>query len=304
MSDSKQVLVFGATGQQGGSVAAALLKAGWGVRALVRDPDSASSVALREAGAEIAQGTFADTDSMRRAMQGVYGVFSIQPSSPGGTVTDEEEERYGKVIADLAVESGVQHLVYTSTVVVGDEPTGLGHFESKSHIEQHIRTLPITATIVRPATFMELLTMPGFGLDENRFNFFMRPEQEVQLIAVEDIGKIVAAVFADPARFGGKTFDIASDAVTGQELESLFTEAAGRPITYARFSNEVLAANPFLQKITALAGAGRLTGQADLEALREVNPELQSFRSWLAGSGREAFEAALGTGGDWKYNQA
>ncbi len=43
---------------------------------------------------------------MRSAMAGVDGVFSVQPSSPGGTVTDEQEVRYGITIADLAVGAG------------------------------------------------------------------------------------------------------------------------------------------------------------------------------------------------------
>lgn len=294
MSDSKQILVFGATGQQGGSVATALLKAGRKVRALVRDSAAAPSVALREAGAELAVGTFADTESMRRAMQGVYGVFSVQPTSPSGTITDEEEERYGKTIADLAVESGVQHLVYTSTIAVGDEPTGMPHLDSKAHIEAYIAGLPITATVVRPATFMELLVTPDFGLGEGHLHFFMKCEQAMQFVAVEDIGKFVAAVFADPAWFGGKTFEIAGDTVTGRELEALFTQAAGRPITYARFPDDVLAANPFLAKITELVDTGRLTGKADFDTLQEINPELQSLRAWLAGSGRAAFVEAIG----------
>ena len=43
MSNSTQpILVFGATGQQGGSVAQALLKAGWPVRALVRSVNFAA----------------------------------------------------------------------------------------------------------------------------------------------------------------------------------------------------------------------------------------------------------------------
>lgn len=305
MSDSKQpILVFGATGQQGGSVAAALLKAGWPVRALVRDFASPKSVALRDAGIKLVQGTFADANVIRAAMKGAYGVFSVQPSSPSGTMSDEDEVRFGIAIADLAVESGIKHLVYTSGGAVGDEPTGMGHFDSKARIEAHIRTLPITATVVRPATFMEMLVMPGFGLDEGRFTFFAKPDQSMQLLAVEDIGKFVAAIFADPARFGGEAFEIASDAVTGRDLEALLTEAAGRPITYARFSDEVLTANPFLGKLTALLDEGLLAGHADLGALREINPEMQSFRSWLAGSGRKAFEQALGTAGGWEYSQA
>lgn len=217
-------------------------------------------------------------------------------------VSDEDEVRYGTEIANLAVESGVQHLVYSSTSAVGDEPTGMGHFDSKARIEAHIRALPITATVIRPAAFMEMLLMPGFGLDQGRFNFFVRPNQTMQLVAVQDIGRIVAAIFGDAARFGGATIELASDTITGRDLGSLFTEAAGRPITYARFPDDVLAASPFLRRLTDLADAGRLTGNADLEALREINPGLLSFRSWLAGGGRKAFLEALGKSGDWSYD--
>ena len=308
MSDKKQpVLVFGATGQQGGSVATALLKSGWPVRALVRDKASAKSHQLRDAGVELVQGTFAETDVLRAAMRNVHGVFSVQPSSGQGPelgLSDADEERFGKAIADLAVETGVQHLVYTSVGAVSDKPTGMGHFDTKARIEAHIRTLPITATIIRPAAFMEMLMMPGFGLDEDRFNFFMGPDQSMQLLAVEDIGKFVTAIFAEPTRFGGQTFEIAGDAVTGRDIEAAFSETAGRPIKYARFTDEVLAANPFLVQLTALLDEGLLAGHADLDALRTINPEMKTFRSWLAGSGRKAFEAALGTSGSWEYGGA
>ena len=47
----RPVLVLGATGGQGGAVAAALIQAGCPVRALVRDPSSAGAVELAGAGA-------------------------------------------------------------------------------------------------------------------------------------------------------------------------------------------------------------------------------------------------------------
>jgi hypothetical protein len=77
---------------------------------------------------------------------------------------------------------------------------------------------------------------------------------------------------------------------------------AGRAITYARFGDDVLAANPFLSKLTALVDAGRLAGSADFDALREMNPEMRSLREWLAGTGRQAFLQALGRAGNWAYN--
>src|SRR4051794_15513296 len=101
MADGKgSILVFGATGQQGGSVAEALLAAGWKVRALVREPASERAQALRAKGVELFRGDFADVGSMRTAMEGAYGVFSVQPSSPGGTLSDEDEIHFGIAVAD------------------------------------------------------------------------------------------------------------------------------------------------------------------------------------------------------------
>lgn len=304
---SGPVLVFGATGQQGGSVATALLGDGVPVRAFVRDPGSAAAVALREAGAELVRGDLADTSSLRAAMVGAHGVFSVQPSSPDPRygVSDEDEVRYGVRIADLAVAQGVRHLVYSSVDALGDGPTGMGHFDSKARIEAHIGGLPIATTIVRPAAFMEMLLMPGFGLDTGYFSFFMRPEQTMQLLAIPDLGRIVAEVFADPGRFAGTTFGVASDAVTGDDIAAAFGEAAGCPIPYARFSDDVLEASPFLARLTALLDAGPLAGSADLTALKAMHPGLMSLREWLASeAAREAFLAALGASGEWRYRQA
>lgn len=242
------------------------------------------------------QGSFADIDVIRAAMKDVHGVFSIQPSSSSGALTDEEEVRFGEAIADLAVESGVAHLVYSSGASVGEKPSGVARVDAKARIEAHIRRLPITATIIRPMIFMEMLVRPGFGLDEGRFTFLIKPEQSIQLIAVDDIGKFVTAIFSDKMRFGGQTLKLAGDSVTGRELEAIFTEAAGRPIAYARFPDEVLAANPNLGQLSANLDEGPLADHVDLNVMREINPEIRSFRFWLARSGRKALDEVLGAG--------
>lgn len=291
------ILVFGATGRQGGAVARALLQRRWLVRASVRDAASPRAAALRDAGIELVQGSFSDADVIRAAMQDVHGVFSMQPSSTGGTGADTQEMRFGMAIADLAAESGVAHFVYSSGASVGEKPTGVARFDSKLRIEAHIRTLPLTATIVRPMIFMEMLARPGLGLEQGLFRFFLGPDQPLQLVAVDDIGKVVAAIFADRARFGGKTLKIASDTVTGRQLAASFSEIAGRPIAYMRFPDEVLAANPDLRHMAASLEAGPLADHADLGVMREINPQIASFRAWLAGSGRQALDEVLGKGG-------
>lgn len=293
MTDGKlPILVFGATGRQGGAAARALLRANWPVRALVRDIAAPKAIALGDAGVELVRGSFEDIEALRIAMKGVYGVFSVLP----GNLAQEEEVRAGTAVADLAVESGVTHFVYSSGASAGETLTGVARFDAKPRIEAHIRGLPIAATIVRPMIFMEMLVRPGFGLDEGRYTFFLRPDQAMQLIAVDDIGKFVAAVFADRTRFAGETLKIAGDSVTGNELEAIFTQAAGRPIAYARFSEKVLAANPDLGHMAASLDAGPLADHVDLNVMRGINPEILSFRCWLAGNGREAFEETLGRG--------
>lgn len=292
MSDTKgPILVFGATGRQGGAVARALLQDGWPVRALVRDTASSTAVALREAGAELVQGSFTDSAAIRSAMNGAYGVFSVVP----GNLPDNDEVVFGCLVADAAVESGVAHLVYSSGASAGEKLTGVPRFDAKPKIEAHIRSLPITATIVRPMIFMEMLPRPGFGLEQGRYTFFLRSDQAMQLIAVEDIGKIVAAVFADKARFAGQTFKIASDTVTGSDIEAALSDVLGRPIAYSRFPDELLATNPDLKAMSTSLEEGPLSVHADMDLMRELHPGLLSLRSWLAGSGRKALDELVGT---------
>ncbi len=293
--DEKTVLVFGATGQQGGAVADALRGDGWRVRALVRDPSGDKAQALLAKGVELVRGDFADAPSIPAAMDGVYGVFSVQPSSGQGAlygVSDTDEVRYGSSVADAAVATGVQHLVYSSVNAAGSTKTGMGHFDSKAEIEAHIRGLGIRHTIIRPSSFMEMLTLPGLGLDQGTFNFVLRPDQLMQLIAVEDIGRIVAAIFADPNRFASRTIEIAGDAVTGGELQAKLSRAAGKPISYHRFPNSLLEQDAFLGRLAALIDDGRLAGNADLDALRGDFPFLLSLDQWLSGAGKPLLEAA------------
>src|ERR1035441_5506439 len=133
--NTKTILVTGATGQQGGAVARQLLKQpSFAVRALSRDLAKPAARALAQAGAEVIRGDLNDPASIRRALEGAYGVFSVQNFMETGF---DGEINQGKHLADAAKSAGVQHFVYSS-VVSADRRTGLPHFESKWQIEQHI----------------------------------------------------------------------------------------------------------------------------------------------------------------------
>lgn len=292
---SELVLVLGATGQQGGATARALRRDGWRVRALVRDPASAKARELAGLGVELVPGDFRDRASLDRAIAGTYGVFSIQPSSgqPQYGLSDDDEIRIGKAVADAAKAAGVEHFVYTSVAGLGPD-SGVGHFESKWQIEGHVRASGLRATIVRPAAFMELLLEPYFGLASRALTFFMRPERKMQFIAGEDIGALVARVFAEPHAHVGTTLELAGDALSGDELAEKIGRATGTAVSYAQFPPDVLAQSPFLRSLVDLVEAGGAVGSADIAALRRMVPGLLTFDAWLAGGGAAAVKARFG----------
>ena len=74
--ETQTILVIGATGAQGGSVAKHLLSTGkFRVKALTRNPNSNKATWLKEAGAEVVQGNLNDLKSLETVMQGCDGVL-------------------------------------------------------------------------------------------------------------------------------------------------------------------------------------------------------------------------------------
>jgi uncharacterized protein YbjT (DUF2867 family) len=280
---SEKMLILGATGQQGGATARALAADGWRVRALVRDKQSSKAQDLESMGVELVLGDFRDPTSLERAMNGVHGVFSVLPSSADAQygISDEDEVQFGIAAIDAAKRASVQHLVYSSTI--GASPDiGLGHYESKWHIEQYLRHSGVPFSIVRPAPFMELLLYPHFGLRQGMVTFFGAPEQIVQFIAVQDIGAIAAKLLVDPSRHLGTTIDIASDALSGNDIAAKISQATARQVPYMQVSVEAAAQNPMLARLLQAMSDGKLAGQADIPSLRALHPGLLTFDRWLA----------------------
>jgi uncharacterized protein YbjT (DUF2867 family) len=273
------ILVLGGTGRQGGATARELLRRGRVVHALVRDPRTPAARALADSGAVLVRGDFDDEASLRAAMTGVHGVFSVQTfRTPGGVVT---EERQGKAVADAAAKAGVAHLVYSS-VGGAERCSGVDHFESKWQVEQHIQKLGIPATVLRPTMFHEVFQDTGPRLVDGRLilGLWLRPEVPLQLIATSDIGAFAADAFEDPGRWLGKQVEIAGDQLTGPEMAAAFEHVSGIPARYQQLPIEKLrAARPDLAAMFDWFNDGGY--RADLPALRRIRPNLVSLAEFL-----------------------
>jgi uncharacterized protein YbjT (DUF2867 family) len=288
MMNNRIIAVTGATGQQGGAVARKLLEEGWKVRALTRDLEKPAAEELKTLGAEIVPGDMDDRAQLDAAFQGAYGVFSVQNFWLPG-VGFEGEVRQGKNVAEAAKAAGVQYLVYSS---VGAAHRGMGqkHFESKWMIEQHIHSLDIPFTILRPAAFFENFNWERAYILNGTFNGLgLRPEKERQLIAVDDIAVFTALAFADPSEYAGKTIELAGDALTESQLAETFTKVIGRPVRLSMPVEGQSWGDP--EEMTAMFNF--FNGEAydaDIAALRKLHPGLLTLEQYLRKTGWENAE--------------
>jgi uncharacterized protein YbjT (DUF2867 family) len=278
MTSQKVILVSGATGKQGGAAARALLKHGFKVRALVRDPGKVSAKNLEKEGADLVKGDLNDTESLKRALEGVEGAFSVQNFFEAGY---EKEIEQGCRLADVAKESGVKHLVYSS-VIGADRKSGIPHFESKWKIEEHIRHIGIQHTILRAVAYMDnWVTFNWF--QDNSLYVPMRSDKIWQMIASKDIGEFAAIVISEPERFLGTALEIAGDEFTLPQAAKIFSKVLGHPVQYLEQPMSEL--RSFSEELALMfEWFNDKANFADLAVLRKINPELSKLESWIKDS--------------------
>jgi uncharacterized protein YbjT (DUF2867 family) len=231
--DRDIILITGATGNQGGAIARQLLSKGFRVRGMTRNPHSDKSKAIAAIGAEVVQGEFDDPESLERALEGVWGAYSVQNTWESGVVREEEQ---GKLFAEIARKKGISHFVYSS-VGSAHRNTGIPHFDNKWRIEQKIRSLAFPSyTILRPAFFMDNFVSPWFkpGLMEGKLKIALKPGTVLQMNAVEDIGKFGVIAFENHEKMNGVELDFAGDQLTMPETAEIIGKAMGKKVIFEK----------------------------------------------------------------------
>lgn len=270
--------VFGATGRQGSAVVAALLAEGAPVRALVRDPNSPGARQLAAAGAELATADLDRPDTLVDAVRGAAAVFAMTTfTGPGGI---EEEVEHGRAIGDAVRAAGVPRMIYSS-VGGAERQTGIPHFESKRRVEEHLESLGLQTTFLRPTFFMD------------NFASFSRPREEdgtlvirlpipdgvpLQMVSARDIGRVAATALLHPDRVPEDGLEIAGDELTGGEIAAAFSKAKETPARYEALPVDVLPDED--QKAMFTWFAKLPAYRADVQRTRELVPDLQDLQTW------------------------
>jgi len=220
------ILVTGATGNVGRKVVQQLVERGAAVRALVRDPARADFAA----GVDLVQGDLLDPDSLRAACRGVSTLFLLNAVVP-------DEFTQALLTLNLVREAGIERLVYLS-VIHSDVYVNVPHFAGKYGVERAIEALGFSATILRPAYFMDndasiRDVVTGYGVYPMPIG-----DKGLAMIDTRDIAEI-AAIELLRREQGAATLPstrynlVGPDTLTGTGIAAIWSEVLGRPIAYA-----------------------------------------------------------------------
>ncbi|MEX3760671.1 SDR family oxidoreductase [Paraburkholderia phenoliruptrix] len=219
------ILVTGATGRVGRQVVNQLVNRGADVRVLVRDPSKADFPPA----VTVVQGDMLDVDSLRKAFSGVRTLFLLNAVAG-------DEFTQALIALNVARESGVERVVYLS-VIHAERFVNVPHFAVKSGAERMIEEMGFSATILRPAYFMDNELMIRDVIVNHGVYPMPIGSKGVAMIDTRDIAEVAAIELLRRNDAPGKLpLDIINlvgpDTLTGAKLAAIWSEVLGRPVAY------------------------------------------------------------------------
>ncbi len=301
----KIIVVFGATGAQGGGAARAILNdnnSEFAVRAITRHTDSDKAQELAKMGAEVVAADIDDKQSMKQALQGAYGAYFV--TFFWAHFSPEKEIAEAKNMAEAAKEAGLKHVIWSTLedtrkwVPLNDNrmPTLQGkykvpHFDAKGEADQLFVDLGVPATFLRASFYWDnfFSSGPKKGPDGKLYLTFPLDVKKMAGIAAEDIGKCAYGIFKRGDELIGKTIGVAGEHLTGQEIAQALSKALGQEVLYNNVTPETFRGFGF-------PGADDLANMfqfyrdfdevcnsvRDVDFSKKLNPELKSFEMWLS----------------------
>jgi len=293
MSANRTILVAGATGAQGRSVVEALLKdKKWKVRALSRNASSDKAKELQSKGVEVLQGDYSNKDDLRKALNGVYGFFSMTSFWDPATMGKEVE--LGKLQVDAAKEAGVQHYIFSSLANVRELSKGkynVPHFTDKADVATYARNSGLLCTFVEPAFYYT-----------NLFNFFppkkdadgtyvwtmpMAEDKPLTAYDVADTGATVVTALNNPTEWKNVTIPYPGEHTFAQNYIATIGRVLGIKTRYNAVTVEQFAhfGFPGAEELAQMFGwFNEYTyygPNTDLSLGRKANPELKTFEQFV-----------------------
>lgn len=216
------ILVTGATGNIGSALLKELHTSGAGpLRGLTRDAKRASF----PVGVEAVEGDFAETASLKPALEGVRSLFLVSRIGPDAD------------ILTAARQAGVEHVVLVSSITVQTHPH-LGPAGENLAVEQLLKGSGMAWTILRPTQFASNALWWAASIREHRT--VRAPYAGIGLPTIHpaDIAS-VARVALTESGHQGQTYALTGpERVTARQQVEAIAVALGRQVPFNEISRE------------------------------------------------------------------
>ena len=216
------ILITGATGKTGGELARQLTDAEIPFSAIVRNRDKAGD--LLDMDADVVYGDLSDREFLTAAMAGIEKAVLIMPNV-------EEQLEIEKQFVDVAVECGVQHILYQSSM---ESVPGSTNPITAIHVatEDYIKASGLDWTMIRPGFFMQTFaaSAPRIKASGN----IVLPLGNATLCATDlrDVAAVMVKVLTETGH-ENKSYDITGpELITMEEVASRFSSILGREYKY------------------------------------------------------------------------
>jgi uncharacterized protein YbjT (DUF2867 family) len=225
-----KVLMVGASGVYAHHVLPALKSRGVSVRALITSEDKKAEV-LADGADETAVGNLDDDQSLRRAAEGMDGVFFLNPA-----FAFNEAER-GVAMVNAVMASGVEKITFSS--VIHPSISKMRNHAGKRPVEEALYESGLIFTVLQPTMFMQTLANSWKGvLQTGTFSLPYSNTKRASYIDYRDVAEVAAiALTSDKLDYG--TFELSSPGMFNRiELTKIMSEVLARTIEPRQISFE------------------------------------------------------------------
>jgi len=223
------ILIVGASGRLGGTIAKRLLAHGKAVRLMTRTPSNL--VHLKQQGAEVVSGDLRNPASLLSACEGVEQVLAAAHALTGKGDNNPQtvDDAGNRQLIDAARAAGVKHFVFLS--ILGASPDApVEFFRIKYHTEEYLRASGLSFTIIRPSAFMDLWAqLIGLPiLEQGKTTIFGRGNNPINFVAVEDVARFVCIAFEN-SRTRNEVIEVGGpENLTLNQVAETFERVSGR----------------------------------------------------------------------------
>ena len=223
MTQPRRILIAGATGTVGRELTLQLSARDIGVRALVRDPESANL----PTGVELARGDLADPASLAVPLDGIETMFLVWPFTSEHAATE---------LAPTVVEAITQRVgrvVYLSAAAAADDPDRFW-----ARLERLIERSAEEFTFLRPTGFAKNTLMWASQIREGDVVRWPYGAAARSLIDERDIAAVALLALTETGHAGATYVLTGPQALTQIEQLDAIREAIGRPLSWEEISRE------------------------------------------------------------------